>query len=240
MEYTVSPLGDESVVIQLSESISVETQTHIGAIAVYLDNHPISGMVEYIPAYTTIAIFYNAVDVLAENHSDGTNAFDIVQREIEKMVSQLPENPETESNVIEIPVCYGGEFGPDLEVVARHNNLSEQEVIDTHANGDYMVYMIGFAPGFPFIGGMSEKIATPRKDSPRLQIPAGSVGIAGSQTGVYPIETPGGWQLIGRTPIKLFRPDEEVPILLKSGDSIRFFPISEQAYHNWGAGSHEY
>lgn len=233
MDYTVSPLGDEAVVMQFSELISKETQTYIEAISAYLDKHPIPGMVEYIPAYTTITIFYNAMDVLG--NSAGKNVFDIVQDQIEEMISQLPENPKTDSKVVEIPVCYGGEFGPDLEIVAHHNNLSEQEVTDIHVKGDYMVYMIGFAPGFPFIGGMSEKIATPRKGSPRLKIPSGSVGIAGSQTGVYPIETPGGWQLIGRTPVKMFRPNEDVPILLKAGDSIRFFPISEEAYNNWGA-----
>ncbi|GAA0614951.1 5-oxoprolinase subunit B [Virgibacillus siamensis] len=232
MDYTVSPLGDEAVVLEFGVEISGEKQKQIMAVSAYLDDHPIQGMVEYIPAYTTITIFYNALEVIA--NSTGTNAYEHMLDEIEKMISRLPENFETESNVVEIPVCYGGEFGPDLEVVAQENNLTEKEVMDIHANGEYMVYMIGFAPGFPFIGGMSERIATPRKDSPRLTIPAGSVGIAGGQTGVYPIETPGGWQLIGRTPLELFRPDEEVPILLQAGDSIRFFPISEEQYSNWG------
>ncbi|WP_174612933.1 5-oxoprolinase subunit PxpB [Virgibacillus ihumii] len=232
MEYTVSPLGDKAIVMEFGEDMSDEIQKQIRTVSACLDDHPLTGMVEYIPAYTTITIFYNVMEVL--RNSTGTNAYHMMLGEIEKMVSRLPENPDTESNIVEIPVCYGGEFGPDLEVVAHENNLTEQEVIDIHVNGDYTVYMIGFAPGFPFIGGMSKQIATPRKDSPRLHIPAGSVGIAGSQTGVYPIETPGGWQLIGRTPVKLFRPDEEVPILLKAGDSIRFFPISEEQYSNWG------
>nr|WP_077325392.1 5-oxoprolinase subunit PxpB [Virgibacillus siamensis] len=238
MNFTVSPLGDEAVVMEFGEEVSSEKQKLIMAVSSYLDNHPIPGMIAYIPAYTTITIFYNAMEVLA--NLTGANAYDSMLGEIEKMVSRLPENPETESKIVEIPVCYGGEFGPDLEVVARRNNLREAEVIDIHANGDYMVHMIGFAPGFPFVGGMSEKIATPRKDSPRLQIPAGSVGIASGQTGVYPIETPGGWQLIGRTPVKLFRPDEDIPILLKAGDSIRFYPISEETYNNWGEDSNEY
>lgn len=238
MEYTVSPLGDEAVVMDFGGEVTSEKQKYIMNVSTYLDDNPIPGMVEYIPAYTTITIFYNVMEVLAK--SAGANVFDFVLDEIEQMVSQFPEGSETQSNIIEIPVCYGGEFGPDLEIVARQNNLSKQEVIDIHVSGDYTVHMIGFAPGFPFVGGMSDKIATPRKASPRLQIPSGSVGIAGGQTGVYPIETPGGWQLIGRTPTKLFRPDKEIPILLKAGDSIRFFPISEEAYNNWGEGSNEY
>ena len=131
---------------------------------------------------------------------------------------------------VSIPVCYGGEFGPDLEYVARHNNLTTDEVIHIHSSGEYLVYMIGFAPGFPFLGGLSPKIATPRRPSPRATIPAGSVGIAGMQTGVYPIETPGGWQLIGRTPQKLFLPNENPPSLLQAGDVVKFCPISFQEY----------
>jgi inhibitor of KinA len=123
-------------------------------------------------------------------------------------------------------VCYGGELGPDLEFVAEHNKLSAEEVIGIHSASVYLVYMIGFAPGFPYIGGMSGKIAAPRRSSPRLKIPAGSVGIAGSQTGIYPIETPGGWQLIGQTPLKLFQPESKSPSLLKAGDVIQFKPIS--------------
>ncbi|MGV3465566.1 MAG: 5-oxoprolinase subunit PxpB, partial [Heyndrickxia sp.] len=138
-----------------------------------------------------------------------------------------------ESRVVEIPVCYGGDFGPDLETVASMNGLSTEEVIQIHSSAEYTVYMIGFAPGFPYLGGMSEKIATPRLPSPRLKIPERTVGIAGNQTGVYPIETPGGWQLIGRTPIKLFRPQDEVPSLLHAGDKVRFKPISYEEYVEW-------
>ena len=120
--------------------------------------------------------------------------------------------------------------GPDLSVVASHNSLSEEEVVQIHSGGDYTVYMLGFAPGFPFIGGMPERIATPRRDSPRLKIPQRTVGIAGKQTGIYPIETPGGWQLIGRTPIELFLPEDEPPTLLRAGDKIKFTPISLEEY----------
>ena len=138
--------------------------------------------------------------------------------------------PTVKKRTIEIPVCYGGEFGPDLSVVAESNGLTEEEVIHIHSNGTYIVYMIGFAPGFPYIGGMPSEIATPRKSSPRLKIPSRSVGIAGSQTGIYPIETPGGWQLIGSTPLKLFSIHHNPPTLLQAGDHVRFKPISYEEY----------
>jgi len=143
--------------------------------------------------------------------------------QIELTHAQQPE-------IVEIPVCYGGEYGPDLGFVAEHNGLSQEEVIKIHSEGRYLTYMVGFAPGFPYLGGLSEKIAAPRKESPRLKIPEGTVGIAGNQTGVYPITTPGGWQLIGRTPFRLFHPGKNPPTLLKAGNIVVFKPISEQEY----------
>jgi inhibitor of KinA len=142
----------------------------------------------------------------------------------------LEETKESKQRFVEIPVCYGGEYGPDLEAVAEYHHLSTSEVVEIHSKEEYLVYMIGFAPGFPYLGGMSEEIATPRRHSPRLSIPEGSVGIAGMQTGVYPISTPGGWQLIGRTPLELFCPNENPPTLLQSGDIVKFVPISLEEY----------
>lgn len=130
----------------------------------------------------------------------------------------------------EIPVCYGGELGPDLPEVAAAHGLSEEEVVEIHASADYLVYMLGFAPGFAYLGGLPKRIATPRRRTPRLSIPAGTVGIAGDQTGVYPIATPGGWQLIGRTPDPLFLPDAMPPALLRAGDIVRFRPISRAEF----------
>jgi KipI family sensor histidine kinase inhibitor len=127
--------------------------------------------------------------------------------------------------VIEVPTVYGGEFGPDLAFVASHSRLSEAEVVQIHSGTDYLVYMMGFSPGFPYLGGMSPRIATPRLKTPRTAIPAGSVGIAQEQTGVYPVESPGGWQLIGRTPARLFDAGRQPPVLVEAGDSIRFVPI---------------
>ena len=148
----------------------------------------------------------------------------------------MKETAAVHQRVVRIPVLYGGEFGPDLDFVAKHNGLTKDEVIAIHTSGDYTVHMIGFAPGFPFIGGMSERIAAPRRETPRLKIPARSVGIAGVQTGVYPIETPGGWQLIGRTPLELFLPDENPPSLLVAGDKITFYEITSEEYQDLRGG----
>ena len=140
-------------------------------------------------------------------------------------------NPST----LEIPVVYGGEYGPDLEYVAEHNGISTEEVVEIHHSSSYLIYMLGFVPGFPYLGGMSEKIATPRLKSPRVAIPAGSIGIAGAQTGIYPLESPGGWQLIGRTPLKLFDPGKEDPFLPKPGHYLKFFPIEEKDFEKFRA-----
>ena len=132
--------------------------------------------------------------------------------------------------MIEIPTAYGGEFGPDLELVAQHNNLSAAEVVQIHSDTRYLIYMIGFMPGFPYLGGMSPRIATPRKTTPRLKLPAGSVGIAGNQTGIYPAESPGGWQIIGRTPLELFRPTREPPAILQAGDYLTFVSVTPEEF----------
>jgi inhibitor of KinA len=134
------------------------------------------------------------------------------------------------ARIITIPVSYGGEFGPDLEFVAKHNSITEDEVVAIHTSIPYLVYMLGFAPGFPYLGGMSERIATPRLASPRVKIPAGSVGIAGKQTGIYPLESPGGWQLIGRTPLTLFDPLAKNPFVFAAGDYLQFTAIKMDEY----------
>ncbi|MDE3841208.1 kinase inhibitor [Bacillus methanolicus] len=229
MEYRLHPLGDNAVIIELGEDINIETQQKVKMITSILDNNPPEWMIEYIPAFTTVTVFYNPVKT-----SNLLNykilPYVYVCEQLQQLLARLKTDKTIKPRVVEIPVCYGGEFGPDLEYVAAFNGLTTEEVIDIHSSSDYLVYMIGFAPGFPYIGGMSEKIATPRRETPRLKIPSGSVGIAGKQTGVYPIETPGGWQLIGRTPLKLFRPNEEPPSLLMAGDKIQFVPISYNEY----------
>ena len=135
-------------------------------------------------------------------------------------------------------MCYGGEYGPDLSFVAEHNGLTPEEVVKRHSEGLYLVYMLGFLPGFAYMGGMDESIACPRLTSPRTKIPAGSVGIAGTQTGIYPLASPGGWQLIGRTPLKMFSINgEQTTFALSAGDRVRFMPITEAEYWEMEAGA---
>lgn len=214
------PAGDKAVVMEFGNEISAEINTKIKNTVKTLEEAKIYGIEELLPTYRSILINYDPLKI---------QYIDLI-RSLDEIKNKTVQNREEEIKVVELPVCYGGEFGPDIDYVAQHNNLTTQEVINIHTGEDYLVYMLGFTPGFAYLGGMSEKIATPRLSSPRLKIPAGSVGIAGTQTGIYPSETPGGWQLIGRTPLKLYNPKKEPPALLNAGDYIRFVSISQQEY----------
>jgi len=241
--FAVAPLGDAAVTVELGSGVDPETHRLVTRFAAYLEDHPLEGMIEYVPAYTSVTIHYDPLQVYRsgltqrENEAEpdvlALSPYEIMKRRIREVFDQMQARQEVAPKLVEIPVCYGGEFGPDLEDVAAHNQLTVDEVIRIHCSRDYLVYMIGFAPGFPYLGGMDKRIAAPRKKTPRLSIPRGSVGIAGEQTGIYPIETPGGWQLIGRTPVSLFLPDRHPPTLLQAGNRIRFYPISREEYDRW-------
>ena len=220
MDFTFSPLSEQALVIETGTIINKESEQAVRKLSSLLEKRAPDWLVEFIPAFTTVTVFYDPCQIKQAE----------AERELRLLVAQLDEVEAPAPRQIEMPVCYGGDFGPDLSFVAEHNGLTEEEVIEIHTSGVYSVHMIGFAPGFPFIGGMSEKIAAPRRKSPRLRIPERTVGIAGMQTGVYPIETPGGWQLIGRTPLRLFVPEQDIPSLLRAGDEIRFTQIDEAEY----------
>lgn len=212
--------GDRGLRVVLGESISKETNEKIRSLTTQLEKERIDGVLEWIPAYTTVSIFYNPEKI----------TFDALSQKIHELYENLSQIEIPPAEVVTIPVCYGGKYGPDLENVAAHNKLTEEEVIRIHSGNDYLIYMMGFSPGFPYLGGMSDKISTPRLESPRKKIPAGSVGIAGSQTGVYPSDSPGGWQIIGRTPLKLYDPKSDTPILLRAGNYVRFRSVTEAEY----------
>lgn len=215
------PLGDSAIVIQLGNEISESIQHHISSICSFLEDYSFEGFVEYVPAFTTITIFYDPL----------VTDYETVQSLLVEMLQEIMEgDEEKETPIVEIPVLYGGTQGPDLSYVATHAGISEAEVIALHTAGEYLVYMIGFAPGFPYLGGLNEKITAPRKEIPRGKIAAGAVGIAGTQTGIYPIETPGGWQIIGQTPLKLFDVERQPPALLRAGNKLRFVAISEAEF----------
>jgi inhibitor of KinA len=227
-ELRLFPLGDAAIVLEFGDRISPATHRTIEAVRTYLSRHPFRGLRELVPAFTTLTIYYNPWLVSKQ----APQPYEWVAETIRKLLpAALSTAVSFAPVVVEIPVCYGGAFGPDLDAVATHSRLPPEEVIRLHAAPSYLVHMIGFAPGFPYLGGLDERLATPRQARPRPLVPAGSVGIAGPQTGIYSLPTPGGWQLIGRTPLRLFDPDQNQPSLLQAGEHLRFVPISEADYH---------
>lgn len=212
--------GDKSLVMEFGNAISPEINAKIRNMVAALDNLNLEGIDEIIPTYRSILILYNPLLL----------GFEELVEKLKEVEGSLRDVGGSEIRIVELPTVYGGEYGPDIEFVADHNNLTTKEVIEIHSSKDYLVYMLGFTPGFSYLGGMSEKIETPRLQTPRTKIPAGSTGIAGKQTGIYPIDSPGGWQLIGRTPVKLYNPLTEPPVLLNAGDYVRFVPVSEEEY----------
>lgn len=223
-EFDILQTSEFSALVEFKNEISEEVNKRVRILCDYFEKNSFNGFIEYVPYFTSVGVIYDPLKI------KGDNVFETVKSKLEDILLNLNFNCHYEENIVEIPVCYGDELGPDLEYVAKVNNLTEEEVIEIHSKGRYLVYMIGFAPGFPYLGGLSEKIYTPRRQSPRTAIPEGSVGIAGMQTGVYPIETPGGWQIIGRTPLKLFDFNSDEKTLLKCGDIAKFNPISFDEY----------
>jgi inhibitor of KinA len=233
-EVDIFPFGDQTIAVRFGTTISEQLHDYIQILMMDLERHPFEWIIEAVPAFTMVTLTYDPFFIYSKvGVSRSPYAF--VKDELESRLKEIDwkRSTEREARTVHIPVCYGGEFGPDLDYVATVNGLSPEEVIRIHSEGTYLVHMIGFAPGFPYLGGLSKKISTPRRDSPRLVIPKGSVGIAGDQTGVYPLKTPGGWQLIGRTPISLFNPHSEFPSLLKAGDHIRFVPINDSEFRSF-------
>ena len=212
--------GDSSMVIEFGNEISKEINSRIRALTDGLDNMGNEFIKEIVPTYRSIIVHYDSIKI----------SYGDLKNQILELGDSESDNKEKENNTVEIPVLYGGDFGPDIKNVAEHNDISVEDVIKIHSSRDYLIYMLGFTPGFPYLGGMDERIATPRLEKPRLKIDAGSVGIAGSQTGIYPLESPGGWQLIGRTPLDIFNQENEDPFLLNAGDYIRFIPITKEDY----------
>lgn len=212
--------GDASLLIQFGNEISPEINSKITSTVKLMKEQQIEGVVDIIPAFCSLLI----------NYDPRVISYTEITKRMKRLLKIEIKADEMVKKVIEIPVCYGGEYGPDLKTIAENAGLSEEEVIEIHASKDYLIYMLGFLPGFCYLGGLDERIHTPRLANPRLKINAGSVGIGGSQTGIYPVESPGGWQLMGMTPVKTYDPKREEPILLSAGEYIRFVPVSEEEY----------
>ncbi|OBZ11445.1 MULTISPECIES: 5-oxoprolinase subunit PxpB [Bacillales] len=228
------PLGDTAIIIRLGNSIDERVNRIVMNVSRALEERPFAGLIECVPSFVAVAVHYDPLLVkksrAGAEHQHATIFETVCARVQTYLTKEQLFASNQEARTIEIPVCYGGEYGPDLSQVAKLNGLTEEEVITIHTEGLYLVHMLGFAPGFPYLGGMSEKIAAPRHQTPRTIIPQGSVGIAGKQTGVYSVATPGGWQLIGRTPLALFCPQDEIPSLLRPGDSVKFKPITDEQF----------
>jgi inhibitor of KinA len=212
--------GDRGLLVEYGDVIDPSINRKVRSVTIALGRENLMGVIELIPTYRSLVILYDP----ARTNPARLRA-DVLSVEGRLAQIEIPP-PET----VEIPVCYGGKMGPDIEFVARSHGLTVEEVIRIHSEPVYQVYMIGFTPGFPFLGVLPEILHTPRLETPRKLVPAGSVGIANDQTGVYPIDSPGGWRLIGRTPLKLFDVQRENPFLLKAGDSLRFRPMSADEF----------
>ncbi len=220
MELKYIPSGDSAFIIKAGDVISEEVNLVVRKLLKRLEEEKISGLTDFIPSYNELMVCYDPEVI---DYKQLLAIFRKCSADLSTMT--LPE-----AYVIHVPVLYGGDYGPDLHYIAEHTGLTEEEVIKIHSSVACLVYMLGFTPGFCYLGGMDRRIATPRQETPRLKIPAGSVGIAGEQTGIYPLESPGGWQLIGRTPLRLFNPDSKPEFLFKAGDYIRFYPVDMDEY----------
>lgn len=220
---TIVAAGDSALFIELGEGIDPAVNARAIALADAMQAAAITGVRDVVPTYSSVAVYFDPL------RTDYQALLDRIERE-----SQRPAGPAAQSRpLIRIPVCYGGEFGPDLPEVAAFAHLGETDVVRLHSSAIYRVFMLGFVAGFAYMGTVDARIAVPRRAAPRVRVPLGTVGIAGVQTGIYPAETPGGWRLIGRTPLKPFDPGRDQPFLMRAGDRVQFYPITHEEFAAW-------
>ena len=227
ISFTVKPVGDCAVLAVFGDTVDENTSAAVTVLERLLKDAKLPGVGETIPAFASLLIHYDPLDTDYRTVADTLIGLQI----------DFGSKDHTENRTVNIPVCYGGEYGEDLPFVARHSGMSEEEVIALHSGRTYRIYMLGFLPGFPYLGGLDERLFTPRLSDPRTKIPAGSIGIGGEQTGIYPLESPGGWQLIGRTPLTLFDPEKGGNLPYRAGDFIRFVPIDADEFKAMEAAS---
>jgi KipI family sensor histidine kinase inhibitor len=216
-------MGDQGLLLEFGDEISLEVNEKVRRMTLAIQAEAIEGIIEMVPTYRSLLVLYNPLIL----------SIDDLKKRLEKIEKGLQQTSFPEPKLTPIPVLYGGSYGPDLEDIAKYHKISSEEVIQLHCSKPYFIYMIGFMPGFPYMGELPEGLITPRLKTPRLSVPTGSVAIAQRQTGIYPMESPGGWQIIGRTPVKLFNPEREPPALLQMGDLVQFYPIGEKEFGSW-------
>lgn len=230
--YTIYPLGDTALTLDYGNVIDPAINKQVLCLFQKLKTLGLPFILDVIPAYASLTVYYDVVEV-RQHLEDNATAYKAMQVLVENTLASVMANEEALPRSIKVPVCYSSKFAPDLSGLAGAKGLTAEQVIELHTSKTYRVYMIGFMPGFPYMGEVNEEIAMPRKLQPRLQVEAGAVGIAGRQTGIYPQASPGGWQIIGRTPIALFDPHRQVPTLLKPGDEVQFYSITEDEFEHY-------
>lgn len=221
--------GDCAVTVAFAQEISEETNRKLRYLAAGIEKAALRGLRETVPTFCSLTVYYDPL-LLSQRR---------LEKHIRRLLASYREGKAAGKRVFRIPVCYEGEYAPDMADVCRMTGLTKEQVVGLHSSADYLIYMLGFLPGFPYLGGLEERLAVPRLDNPRTSIPPGAVGIGGKQTGIYPLASPGGWRLIGRTPVKLYDPQRQDPILYRAGDYIRFYPITQAEFHRIPAGSIE-
>jgi inhibitor of KinA len=227
MQPTILPLGDSALTVTFGSSIDEETNLKVLSLFMLLKQQSSSEIIDVIPAYASVTVVYDVYWISREIKS---SPFTYMYDKVEKLIDRLHVQKSSTLKVVEIPVCYDPSLGTDLAHMSKNKQISIEEIVQIHTSTTYHVYMIGFLPGFAYMGKVDERIATPRKAVPDLKIPAGSVGIAGEQTGIYPFDSPGGWNIIGRTPLKMFNFNAPSPCLLEPGDKVSFQTIALDEY----------
>ena len=230
LSYKIISLGDAALTIDFGNLINESINKKVITLFHNLQHKPIQGMVEAVPAYSSLTIYYDVIS-LYKNIPDGKTVFEWMKDQTEKYLKEKIETENKEEVTVIIPVCYDKEFASDIDHIAAKKNISPEEIVQIHTSRSYRVYMLGFLPGFAYMGEVDDIIIIPRKPTPQNVI-AGSVGIAGQQTGVYPLNSPGGWQIVGRTPVKMFDKEKKEPTLVKAGDHVRFISISKDEFEN--------
>jgi inhibitor of KinA len=235
--YNIYALNERAAVIELGNIIDQTLNNKVLAIQSWLTKHPFPGLRDLIPAYTSLTVLYDPF-YINEVCSPAGGVFEYVKEKLLLACQPAVMEEASEPRTVSIPVCYDPAMGYDIKLVAAAKNLRIEELIHLHCASTYRIYMVGFLPGFPYMGRLDERLVMPRKSVPRPEVEAGSVAIAGWQTGIYPVRSPGGWQVIGRTPFKLFDPFAPQPVVLSAGDNVRFFPISRSEFQSYEKNQH--